>query len=627
MIINRVELLTTQLDDEYKNVYDGYSSAEQYRAMLLEKDHVSITLTPPTNRQIDINDGYTTITLDLSDTNPLTSDSVYLKNYCILHTVDKTGVKSLQFFFILSYETSGVEQVILNLKFDSWAYSYLYHLTNATKNFISRRHYNTEYNDGDERIFISNGYTVPNDTERVELVQKDTMHYRYRIIWVYLRISTGNYSAETLYTGLDDETITDISTFRQINELPILCVPYCIYDMWNRKIVNEDINIMAYRYFGDKTYRAYRFSKYPTFNQNYIIDAWFSFFSPFGYDYFESFTYRNSEGVETTARNAVVPKNLTDDDDYPDYFPASIDLDGQDMLFYIRGNHSDITTTFEINPIKVPYNIVTYKTHNLIDRLQKTYCGALNAYPNMYKYIKIGDVTIPIYNIKNTKNKQYLTIGYSGYSLYAEYRYSTENGDYKRYKFNFSFRHAISIDAYNQFMSYNANSIAVSRGLSLLGASIGLARKNVKDTVSNIGNFAQSYAHEQDVKNTIDSYINSDDFGINRFDEYLDYPVVYLSKPNEHSLLETYALFKHYGVEFNEIGNVYENFRRFYDYVQTNNCSLPSIPYNFARKEIESAFDRGVTKWHIDNYQALDDFSNRDYVDYNINNYQVNLEV
>ena len=53
-----------------------------------------------------------------------------------------------------------------------------------------------------------------------------------------------------------------------------------------------------------------------------------------------------------------------------------------------------------------------------------------------------------------------------------------------------------------------------------------------------------------------------------------------------------------YGYRYPVIGSVKSNNRIWFDYCQTENCILSEIPNNRDRKELENAFNRGITKWH-----------------------------
>ena len=53
-----------------------------------------------------------------------------------------------------------------------------------------------------------------------------------------------------------------------------------------------------------------------------------------------------------------------------------------------------------------------------------------------------------------------------------------------------------------------------------------------------------------------------------------------------------------YGYKYPVIGSVKSNNRIWFDYCQTENCILSEIPNNRDRKELENAFNRGITKWH-----------------------------
>lgn len=633
MLIKQIEFVRTNLDNEYRNVVDNYPSIGAYREWLLRNDPNYVRFTPNTPRQIDILDGYADVIADMDEIGANTiSTSVYEKNYAIVNaTFTKNGAEynELHFFFVNSYETTGYNQVSFSLQFDSWTYAYNAFIKTGgkTTNIITRRHYNTEYKPPNMSVIRSNGYVIPNDSERVELMLDDTIDERYKVIWLYLRTATN----DTMSYTNDDLNSTPVptggvypkSTFKNSIELPILCIPFGLYDMEERKIINDSIYTLNYIN-GSNYIRSY-ISPPRLINQNYIVDAWLSFFTPFKYKFNDNYSFGGAN-----YKNVIEP---IINDGVPSFNTFVLNAPEQDDLRFVVGTNDDATYEFIIKPLEATYDAERYKKKDLLEDLQINYSGALNAYPNYYKYLQIGNVKFPILNIKNGKNAIFLKIGFSGTSLYAEIKYSNETGKYKRHKFNFQFKYPISIDAYNDFLSRNSNSIEIARGMSLVNGTIGAINAGLSaNTMSNLsksfngfGSYLSSYGAEKDVKNAVDSYTDTNDFGINKVDEFLDYPIVYLSKPNKHSLEESYRLFKFKGVPFDEIGDVFANYRMYYDYVETVNCSLPNIPYDVARKELEKAFDRGVTKWHYNSDDEYEEYVN--IVDYNINNYQVNLEV
>ena len=54
-----------------------------------------------------------------------------------------------------------------------------------------------------------------------------------------------------------------------------------------------------------------------------------------------------------------------------------------------------------------------------------------------------------------------------------------------------------------------------------------------------------------------------------------------------------------FGININQRLSVREKTHWTFDYVRTNNCRLPMIGNIDDRREIETAYDRGITKWHI----------------------------
>ena len=54
------------------------------------------------------------------------------------------------------------------------------------------------------------------------------------------------------------------------------------------------------------------------------------------------------------------------------------------------------------------------------------------------------------------------------------------------------------------------------------------------------------------------------------------------------------------GYEYNDIGDIHERNKKYYDYIQTDHCCLPMVTDSEDRILIENVFDRGLTIWHND---------------------------
>lgn len=70
-----------------------------------------------------------------------------------------------------------------------------------------------------------------------------------------------------------------------------------------------------------------------------------------------------------------------------------------------------------------------------------------------------------------------------------------------------------------------------------------------------------------------------------------------------------------YGYTFPRVASVFSNCRVWFDYCQTEECNLANFTNYLDRKELEQAFNRGLTKWHYDR-----DFGFSRYFDKKINN-------
>lgn len=95
--------------------------------------------------------------------------------------------------------------------------------------------------------------------------------------------------------------------------------------------------------------------------------------------------------------------------------------------------------------------------------------------------------------------------------------------------------------------------------------------------------------------------------------------------------------FHYYGINIGKIMSIRDNYHELFDYISTAECSLPFVSNRDQRSEIESAYDRGITRWHflsiIDEYEYSEEFlnlvwMNKDYVNLsnNMRNYYIAKE-
>ena len=129
----------------------------------------------------------------------------------------------------------------------------------------------------------------------------------------------------------------------------------------------------------------------------------------------------------------------------------------------------------------------------------------------------------------------------------------------------------------------------------LTGASTGNAGMIASGATDLIG----FYANQTDLKNRQDNYsvpsfIASDDI------QYQDFPFILSCEMYDEDEIQTIITrWQRYGYKINKRGSVRENTRIDFDYVKTIDCNLPFITNIRDKNELESAYNNGITRWHI----------------------------
>ncbi len=158
----------------------------------------------------------------------------------------------------------------------------------------------------------------------------------------------------------------------------------------------------------------------------------------------------------------------------------------------------------------------------------------------------------------------------------------------------------ISVDQLDLFNRNNGESAYTNLGLGIVskvltGASTGNAGMIASGATDLIG----FYANQTDLKNRQDNYsvpsfIASDDI------QYQDFPFILSCEMYDEDEIQTIITrWQRYGYKINKRGSVRENTRIDFDYVKTIDCNLPFITNIRDKNELESAYNNGITRWHI----------------------------
>lgn len=83
---------------------------------------------------------------------------------------------------------------------------------------------------------------------------------------------------------------------------------------------------------------------------------------------------------------------------------------------------------------------------------------------------------------------------------------------------------------------------------------------------------------------------------------------------------------KKFGYNIDRDSDIISNTRLLFDYVKTDDCTLPTIPNTYDRKQLEGIFDSGVRRWHIENFNQYGTYKEQaENLNYNLTNPDINV--
>lgn len=624
---NEIYLYSTPLDPEYRNVYDNFTNRTEYEKMLFGGNERNGHVCLIKERELSLVNGMCQVILDdvwdvqypkfLNQTyRPFSINNF---NYCRLFCPDLPVPETIAdnryfYFFIVDIETITNKEVMLTLKYDSWANTILHRSIDAIDtngNFITNRHYNTSTETLERNRIIPNGYAYKNNGQYNDLIYP--MERGKRIIWQYVKIDPSEVSfSPREWDGILFRDYATKGLFPTTSTLPIFVIPYAVYDLDNRKMYPQEIEII------DMTPFSSLFKFNTELTQSYIIDSWFSFNIPYG-------NYRIDESHINDEHNPRFVVQMTSL-----WGKITMSKNSKESLTAMTVSQYD---DFKIEKISLyPFQRDTYNTNIKADiETQIDNEDALKCYPFRHLYVKIGNTEFPLIQWKDSREPITIEWGFrDSTDLYVKMYHGVESpmpdNSYKWTLTNMKFPALVSRDAYASYLQTNENSLAFSKSAALITSALALLSGNpavaVGGAIGGLMQLGRINAQQTDMKNALDFYINSSNSGANFINDYLDYPIIYERVPDKHTVEEVFNIIKTYGIEFNNYDKVTNNYRKVFDYVKTENCVLQNLTDIYVRRDLERAFDRGVTKWHY--LTAVSDFGHS--MDKSLHNYQLYIE-
>ena len=616
-LTKQLTLFKTPLSPTYENVYDDYSTYIDYENFLLNNfQHIEIEIVDEMDvgRDKSVIDKNGIFSLVI---NNYSSMDIHDYNYCCFET-DKTTSKPL-FAFILSVDSLNDSRTSpscrINCQLDAWTHNIFDMQSGYDVNFTECRHMIESEEDGGSLK------ALPFITTEGDLIVECKGEAQLpRLLWA--RITVGNeIKCVRAFDTLTLESAADCGAYPLSETTPVffipmfVCVPLtgeikyeyrtavdsanglirilCDSEKVNglltsgTELISVELTYYApYDYIlsGDKViisavhtipesngnvYTLYDKVGSPLFSQSRIFA-----------------TETRTLGKQVNYANKKYENNLII---YQKYFPSSLgNLNDE-------GYYDDLIGRLLYYPYSYESFTFNQKEIRAIPELDRKYLRA---------YIDFQDTPKPIVKIYQEHN--------DGTIEYVDFETANGNGEV-----------VTTIDSYEYFKRNNGNKILIGAILSVFGST-----KTVPNMTHTVGRFPDgsttllnSAYQEGDAKvlsagkiagamglamaTVADADNKFDDYKIPQSDAY-DNPFMqdFIGKKRYSYILSLDSQklkrkLHNFGININKYLSVREKTHYTFDYVRTNNCRLPMIGNIDDRREIETAYDRGITKWHI----------------------------
>lgn len=625
MRIKAIKLFKTPLDSNYENVFDDYQTTTDYSAFLV-KNFVSLNLTTPLRSTRESN-GIIKVKLQRS------YDEILDYNYAeVMVNVlnengsykneDGTDYVIPQYYFVTDIQSlndiTNISVSELTLKFDSWANNYVGNISVQNKNnFLARCHTNNFPNFDPEQELGAKVYNQGYDDFDFSGLDTNEVHLSDGVLFLQVRLAhsaiiknKGNTSQYNASVEFQDTT-------------PIVYIPLYtagsnkIYDrdgdQWNTDKIATDLRLCSVPYWlnssdvlsvcltyyamkaktgtdGSKTFNGYiwhvEVNGYDYSEENMAI-----FVADNNYKTFQGMTISDKTPIYTYsgefAENALLYNPELSENSYSDdynvnrfYFEQFHGYPFVRKLLLLNGNLTSIKPTYK----KYSLNIDINKTNSTSIKVTVTVNG--NTYltqivqPQLYLPLSVEQIDLYLRN-NGTQIGTNIALNIIGNEL------SRTQG---------------MLSAAGQVVSGNVIGGATTAFNAQTNASF-----NISSTI--VGEIAK----QQDIKNMLANYSIPSIIGSDT--EYFDEIILFDGIVKDEEVLKAaFYDYQYYGNYYRLLGKVQDNCRYLFDYAETLNCSLPCISNLRERNEIERAFNKGLTKWHITSSctDALRTF-NKDY--------------
>lgn len=591
-------MFRTPLDDEYKNVYDNYTSTSEYLSFLTTYSPAKTgAITVPTiSRSVKSINGDIVLPI-----NQFRADEIERNGYnyvSVLASPEATVEPAFyRFYFIQKIESlndnhdssyTNFRSCKLFLKYDAWTNNYLDNIKNSNHvqkvNRMTLNHYYSMNGENPTVIVKSDIPTLEptsRSTDFNNIVGEGLLCLGIRL--AYEKVDITNYN---------DVNVKD-SVMPSQRYAPVIYVPVKWFKKDDTYISLKDSSGQLLNIGGKNSI----FTTQDYLNHVAVLDAWLTFY---GTNVNE---IKNEDGTYSLQNSYIVKVGLKTTDTVDKTFYAVA------AYSYSYGVYVDCDNYLAL-PSSTDYQKSGY------DEL-KNYSENLNIYPFKSKGLKIGSNIINL-SINNTKSQIISISRYNSTIAYLNWeRYTNEN--FRTPLNSMDFHIGKYVDSLDLFYMNNSNSLVTEQSRAISKLTFGIIQTGIGTgmmaatggalgigtTLGGASGLTNSiidlYAIQDrisDANNKLDSYSIPPQIGSDSY--YYDGVFVSDMRINDEATRKSYFYECHTNGSFvcayATVGNTE---RDLFDCIKTVNCNLPTIPIIAHRKEIESACDRGIRKFHI----------------------------
>lgn len=626
MLVYSYQMFRTPLDDEYKNVYDNYTSVSQYLNFLTTYSPAKTgTITVPTiSRSVKSIDGNIVLTI-----NQFRADEIERNGYnyvSVLASPEATVEPAFyRFYFIQKIESlndnhdsslTENRSCKLILKYDAWTNNYLDNIKNS------------EHQQQCERLSIDHGYTTTEDPGHpIRYIYPKTDKLMLKPLSKSLlensrsrsRVGSNMLSLGVRFVGekvvsiqpytssLSTPATGDVINIMTQHNAPVVYFPLMYID--DSAEVQTPISLKDK--FGNiciSSIGNYIHLALPSWiNSAYVLNCWVTFYGCVATPTIGSNVYNLKGDLDCVCK--VTVKDVNSDGDEIE----------TEIVGGVTSPYLEITHDIDLD------NSIIYETDSTLkgyDNL-KLYEEGINIYPFEGKELIVNGKSLPlsmpdiqtlrvtIYR-ENSTTPHFKLESSNPQGAYSTSYFTINSQDYQVAKFTDSLElyYINNSSVIQTQIAQNITKMFSSLGFGLTGIYAGVqmgsptmilgsGKEALNGITDSIFGILTVMSQAQDADRSLDTYSMPSSIGTDSF--YLDgIYILYVSIDNE-SIKRNYFYEIHcngdYVSDSSTVGAVVKSL---FDCIKTINCSLPDIPILTHRKEIEAACNRGIRKFHID---------------------------